>query len=186
LQPPGSTYSIAYAGYGDEQVGVSNPGGILRASLWRGSASSWVDLHPPGYAASEARGVYLGRQVGWIQVGQERHAAIWNETSESWVDLHAVLPPQFQWSEARAVWFGDPRDIYVVGFGFNAAMNRHEALFWTGPCSTDLNYDGVSDFFDYLDFVGLLDLGWIDFNLDCSVDFFDYLDFVAAFEVGCE
>jgi hypothetical protein len=51
----------------------------------------------------------------------------------------------------------------------------------------DVNNDGVTDFFDYLDFVAAFDQEDIaaDFNNDEVVDFFDYLDFVASLEVGC-
>lgn len=54
-------------------------------------------------------------------------------------------------------------------------------------CPADFNSDGVTDFFDYLDFVAALanqDPGG-DYNADTVVDFFDYLDFVADFSHGC-
>jgi hypothetical protein len=54
-------------------------------------------------------------------------------------------------------------------------------------CPADFNNDGVSDFFDYLDFAAAFDADdpAADFNGDDTVDFFDYLDFVAEFDVGC-
>ncbi|MBU6412407.1 MAG: hypothetical protein KGS45_02950 [Planctomycetes bacterium] len=54
-------------------------------------------------------------------------------------------------------------------------------------CPADFNSDGVTDLFDYLDFVAALanqdPTG--DYNADTVVDFFDYLDFVADFSQGC-
>ncbi len=54
-------------------------------------------------------------------------------------------------------------------------------------CRADFNFDGVVDFFDYLDFVDAFaeDNMNADFNYDGIVDFFDYLDFVDAFSEGC-
>ncbi len=54
-------------------------------------------------------------------------------------------------------------------------------------CAADFNNDGVSDLFDYLDFVQDFAAGLCnaDFNNDGIVDFFDYLDFVAEFSTGC-
>lgn len=57
----------------------------------------------------------------------------------------------------------------------------------SNPCPADFNYDGIADFFDYLDFVAALEAEdpAADFNHDQIVDFFDYLDFVSAVETGC-
>ena len=55
------------------------------------------------------------------------------------------------------------------------------------PCPADFNADGITDFFDYLDFVDTFasNSPAADFNEDGIVDFFDYLDFVDAFAAGC-
>ncbi len=57
----------------------------------------------------------------------------------------------------------------------------------TPPCPADFNQDGLSDFFDYLDFVDAFssESTTADFNGDSVIDFFDYLDFVDAFSIGC-
>ncbi len=54
-------------------------------------------------------------------------------------------------------------------------------------CAADFNNDGISDFFDYLDFVDAFSAlePAADFNGDTIIDFFDYLDFVDAFATGC-
>lgn len=53
------------------------------------------------------------------------------------------------------------------------------------PCRSDVNFDGVVDLFDYLDFVAQFSTGNADFNADGITDFFDYLDFVSIFASGC-
>lgn len=53
------------------------------------------------------------------------------------------------------------------------------------PCRADVNFDGIVDLFDYLDFVAQFSTGTADFNSDGITDFFDYLDFVAIFAGGC-
>ncbi|MDX2146334.1 MAG: alpha/beta hydrolase [Planctomycetota bacterium] len=54
-------------------------------------------------------------------------------------------------------------------------------------CRADVNRNGEVDFFDYLDFVALLNAGnWqADFDHSGVVDFFDYLDFAAEVSNGC-
>ncbi|MBU6411888.1 MAG: hypothetical protein KGS45_00300 [Planctomycetes bacterium] len=53
--------------------------------------------------------------------------------------------------------------------------------------TSDLNRDGLTDFFDYLDFVADFSANdpRADFNADGVIDFFDYLDFVAEFSSAC-
>jgi hypothetical protein len=48
LNPAGATVSYAYAAGGGQQVGETLVGGVTRASLWSGTAASWVDLNPAG------------------------------------------------------------------------------------------------------------------------------------------
>ncbi len=58
----------------------------------------------------------------------------------------------------------------------------------SGPgCVADFNRDGLTDFFDYLDFVAAFgsNLPVADINGDRVVDLFDYLDFVEVFSTGC-
>ena len=62
LHPAGATESQAYGVGGGQQVGYAVVGGVGRASLWTGSAASWVDLNPAGATYSYAYGVYGGQQ----------------------------------------------------------------------------------------------------------------------------
>jgi hypothetical protein len=68
------------------------------------------------------------------------------------------------------------------------ALRTYFVSFGEEQCRADFNGDGVSDFFDYLDFVAAFDAEDLaaDFNGDGVVDFFDYLDFASAFDAGCE
>ncbi|MBU6414130.1 MAG: VCBS repeat-containing protein [Planctomycetes bacterium] len=68
------------------------------------------------------------------------------------------------------------RDSNTVGVYLNGG---------TPPCRADVNFDGVVDLFDYLDFVAQFSAGTADFNADGITDFFDYLDFVSIFASGC-
>lgn len=54
-------------------------------------------------------------------------------------------------------------------------------------CRGDFNFDGVVDFFDYLDFVQVFADGNMnaDFDVDGTIDFFDYLEFLEAFNERC-
>lgn len=60
LKPAGSTESSAWGASGANQVGWATVGGVDHASLWSGTAASWVDLHdmlPAGFSFSHARSV---------------------------------------------------------------------------------------------------------------------------------
>lgn len=72
--------------------------------------------------------------------------------------------------------------LRVRGYGM---LNINAAIDF--GCAADFNWDGIADFFDYLDFVDAFsaNLRSSDFNGDAIVDFFDYLDFVDAFSLGC-
>jgi hypothetical protein len=108
---------------GDVQVGGSPSAQISHASLWSGTAASWVDLHPAGASSSGASAIYGGQQGGSVFFGGAAHASLWSGTAASWVDLN---PPgsvysgiqsmhggqqggfaQFVWTESRAaLWTG--------------------------------------------------------------------------------
>src|SRR5215210_4207854 len=75
LHPAGASESYAGGVHAGQQVGsVSFGGGFFRASLWTGTAASWVDLNPAG-ATSGAGGVYAGEQVGQAFVGGTNRAS---------------------------------------------------------------------------------------------------------------
>jgi hypothetical protein len=101
LTPAGQSGAAAYGTDGARQVGytyytdgISN--GIDHASLWSGSAASWVDLNPVGAMSSVANGTSGTQQVGAASPGNLQtggsisHAGLWNGTAASWVDLNPV------------------------------------------------------------------------------------------------
>jgi hypothetical protein len=73
-------------------------------------------------------------QVGSGVVGGTTRASLWTATAASWVDLHSFLSG-FSSSQARDVW-RDGATVYVVGYGFNSATSRIEALMWVGTVGT--------------------------------------------------
>src|SRR5262245_41653850 len=87
LHPPGASRSLAWAVSDGQQVGRASVGGNAHASLWTGSAASWVDLTPAGSSWSECYDVRAGRQVGSFASGGIR-ACFWSGTPESVVELH--------------------------------------------------------------------------------------------------
>ncbi len=109
--------------------------GIDRASLWSGTAASWVDLTPTGatrFARSRAFGVQGGQQVGYATVGDHERASLWRGTAGSWVDLHAFLSTSFTVSYAYGI-SHDQGATYIVGTGFNSTLGHYEALMWVLP-----------------------------------------------------
>jgi MYXO-CTERM domain-containing protein len=70
------------------QVGVAWVGGTPRASLWQGSAESWVNLNPAGASSSLANGIHADQQVGWASIAGTQRAGLWSGSAASWVDLH--------------------------------------------------------------------------------------------------
>jgi hypothetical protein len=113
----GSNYSYANAIDGEEQVGLVSIG-WERASLWRGTSASWVDLTPTDhpYATSGARDAFGGQQVGYAFVNDELRASLWSGSGASWVDLSAYLPADYIQSEAFGI-SSDGVNIYITGFG---------------------------------------------------------------------
>jgi hypothetical protein len=81
--------SDALGAFGTQQVGWTHrTGQTRRASLWHGTAASWVELHPAA-ATGESRALattgYL--QVGFAIVGANRRPSLWRGTAASWIDL---------------------------------------------------------------------------------------------------
>jgi uncharacterized membrane protein len=92
LHPEGATLSAATGISGDQQVGYAyDAAGNFHASLWSGSAASWVDLNPAEAFESQAFGVSSALQVGTAYLDlpvDSNHAALWSGTAASWVDLN--------------------------------------------------------------------------------------------------
>ena len=88
LHPAGSLESHANGVGGAQQVGTALVGGQRRASLWNGTAASWVDLNPAGATWSEAYGVSDGQQVGYVSTAAGFYASLWSGSAASLVNLH--------------------------------------------------------------------------------------------------
>ena len=106
--------------------------GVSRASLWSGTAASWVDLHPTGTSSSYAWAIHEGWQVGYAQFGTTDHASLWSGTAASWEDLSLLLVGS--WGNSRAMTVSsDGTWLYVID---NAWGDRN--LFCTCPSVEEL------------------------------------------------
>ncbi|MDQ7013768.1 MAG: hypothetical protein Q9O74_07725 [Planctomycetota bacterium] len=123
-------WSRAYATDGFWQGGTATlPGpGFHKATLWKGSATNYINMHPPGAKDSEIRGMAIGTQVGKMLVWEtgDDHAVVWHDTAESWIDMHPSFHPgansymfattgdiHVGRSNGRAgIWFGDDPDSF--------------------------------------------------------------------------
>ena len=128
---------------GGEQVGLSlskiDRPGPVHALLWRGSASSLVDLNPNGFSASWANATNGAIQVGAgsvVNVINGWHALKWSGSADSVVDLD----PNGVRSEARGV-AGDQ----IVGHGL--IDGSAHAMLWTSRGVVDLNPSGFAGSF---------------------------------------
>src|SRR3990172_2667089 len=78
LHPAGVSDSEAHGVGGGQQGGSAWDGVQQRASLWTGTAASWVDLSPAGTAHSGVNGVSGGQQVGWATTAEGYRASLWS------------------------------------------------------------------------------------------------------------
>lgn len=137
LQPAGSFFSYANAISGMQQVGFAEVGGTFHASLWNGTATSWIDLHPVGSVdSSEILGTSGGQQSGYATVNGLHHASLWSGTAASWIDLH---PAGAVVSEAFAAHNG-------IQVGFTSMGGADHASLWRGSAASwvDLNPPGIT------------------------------------------
>lgn len=143
LAPDGSYRSSATGVYQGNQVGwvmvsVGKGSYFSHASLWSGSAESWVDLNPSVADASYVTSVYADRQAGfaYFSPGIHTHAGIWSGTASSWVDLN---PDGASSSHADGI-FGDTQvGCAKVGDSFHAGLWHNTANSWV-----DLNPAGAT------------------------------------------
>lgn len=130
------------SGYGHtwgSAIGDGEQGGIDngRAVLWRGSASSVVDLHPGGFwdrsgVSATSGGVQVG--AGQHDADSALHALKWAGSASSVVDLHPT--DLFRSSVAVGV-----SGAQIVGYGVDG--NTH-ALLWTSRGVVDLHPSGFT------------------------------------------
>lgn len=81
LHPAGvASNSGASAVDGGHQYGsitTPYPGPTVRAAMWSGTSSSYVNLHPDGFARSWVNGAADGQAVGTAFMGSTNHAIMW-------------------------------------------------------------------------------------------------------------
>jgi hypothetical protein len=133
LHPAGTVLSAGYGAGSGEQVGYAQVGptvGHSRASLWTGSAASWVNLHPAGGGYSLAYGADAGQQVGETYPDGFARAALWSGTAASWVSLHPAGP-----SQSSALGVGGGQQVGRTYAGY------YRAALWSGSAASwvDLN-----------------------------------------------
>lgn len=125
LHPSRAAESFAYRISNGQQVGWSTVGGAHHASVWTGSAASWVDLHPAGASLSEAYGVYDGMQVGRAVVGGVDRATLWSGSAPG-VNLTPSGSPS---SQAQGISAG-------TQVGYAAVNGWNHAGTWSGSSAT--------------------------------------------------
>ncbi len=133
LHVAGAMSSCALDAHAGTQVGYISVG-VPHACLWTGTAASYVNLNPEGATESNAFGVHLDEQVGYVFAGGVHGAALWRSSAASWVNLHALLPAEYDESEARGIWH-DGSSTCVAGWGHNTLTGRDEALLWVRSSS---------------------------------------------------
>lgn len=134
LHPAGTTQSTAIGAFGNNQVGWATIADRTRASLWSGTAGTWVNLHPAGAFQSAAVAMDGTIQGGYIVNGTARRAGIWSGTAASFVNLHPA-------TVARS----EITDVYAnVQVGTTTATTNTNAALWTGSVAswTNLNPAG--------------------------------------------
>ena len=134
LNPNPSSAASATSIWNGQQGGVVNVGGQSHASIWNGTAQSWVDLHPthiPEVVHTDVFATDGQTQVGtyYIPAGGTfagGAACMWSGTADSWVDLH---PAGYGVSEAHGV-FGNQQ----VGTVWGADLGN--AVMWFGSAES--------------------------------------------------
>lgn len=131
LHPSIAERSAAHATTGTPQVGQALIGGDWHASLWSGTASSWVDLNPVDSTLSLAHATSGSQQAGYAYINNVGQASVWSGTAASWVSLH---PAGATVSEAY-----DTTGTQQVGYA--AVGDKWHASLWSGTASSwvDLN-----------------------------------------------
>jgi hypothetical protein len=136
LTPASASEAYGTSVFGAQQGGFVTVAGFRFASVWSGTAGSWVNLNPPGATGSEIAQIRT-QQVGQATVNGVGVASLWNGTATSWVNLN---PTGSVGSFARAISGG-----LQAG---NATINgRNRAGFWRGTAEswTELTVPGATN-----------------------------------------
>lgn len=134
LHPTGTFASYGEGINSTSQVGYVLAGGY-RASLWTGTAASWVDLNPAGANSSQAFGCDGGNQYGYATVTGLQRASMWSGTAASWVNLTpAGMAPAVVYDSSGGAQAG-----FVTSGGF-----KHASM-WAGTAGSwvDLHPGGT-------------------------------------------
>ncbi len=140
LHPAGATESYASGVSGGQQVGSAFIGSNLpHASLWSGSAASWVDLHPVGgWTQSYANGISGGQQVGTVLWGGTSSASLWSGSAASFVSLNP-------WGASSSVGYGISGGTQVGGASFPFIKGTYaQAGLWSGSSASWLGFNPIS------------------------------------------
>ena len=99
---PRRVFGRAAFAAGTHQGGYVLLNGVNQASLWSGSAASWISLHPAGASSSAVYAITESKQVGQVNFSGVTHASLWSGTA-SWVDLMGDPHGKFESSRLAGV-----------------------------------------------------------------------------------
>lgn len=193
VHPAGATDSVVHGMLGSVMlVGEATFGGAPHAGRWANRV--WADLAPAGASASSILALQNGYYVGYATIGGVDRAGIWVNIAESWQDLSVHLSGS--WGNTYALG-AQVRELAldVVGYGFNNATGRYEALLWSKPLPCYSNCDGstttpVLNINDYVCFFNRYATGDSYANCDLSttppiLNINDFQCFLGRYATGC-
>ncbi|MCE9558485.1 MAG: PEP-CTERM sorting domain-containing protein [Armatimonadetes bacterium] len=142
LTSPAYTRTMAFAAYGNSQVGRGDPvaGGQVRALLWHGTAESVVDLTPEGSLAGIANAVSATTQGGASGRQGDWHATLWRGTAAS-----AVLLDGGAFEDSRVQGVSEEAQ---VGWARRSNSNNHATL-WRGTWMSSVDLHPESYLYSY-------------------------------------
>ncbi len=130
LHPP----AVAGGSYINDASGGQLVGYVgSHASLWSGSANSWMSLAPAGSVGSQASACLAGYQVGDKSLATGGyHAMLWSGNSAAPVDLHTFLPANYSSSTAMDLLVHADGSLTICGMATNSSFSpaRQEAVAW--------------------------------------------------------
>lgn len=128
LHPPVAFDSDAMCSNLDMQGGYVRFQSGSHAALWRGTASSWVDLHPAHASNSGIVGMSGDQQVGSASLSDRAAGAcLWTGSAATWVNL---APPGS--SESLAYDTDNGRQVGSAQF----ELGRSRAVLWNGSAES--------------------------------------------------